>query len=43
MEIIHRNFMTILNEKDKNARMKEDIRTMQSKEEGKKNIKTTEL
>ena len=43
METSHGNFMTILNKKDKNARMKEDIRTMKSKEEGKKNIKKTEL
>ena len=47
MEINHEEFITILNEKDKYEKMKEDIRLMKVSnelniEEGKK-IKTTEL
>ena len=47
MEINHEEFITILNEKDKYEKMKEDIRMMKVSnelniEEGKK-IKTTEL
>ena len=42
MEIRHEEFFTILNEKDKYEKMKEDIRTMKSSDEGKK-IETAEL
>ena len=47
MEISHEEFITILNEKEKYEKIKEDIRTIKSsdklnKEEGKR-IKTTEL
>ena len=42
MEISHEEFITILNEKDKYEKMKEDIRTMKSSNEGQK-LKTTEL
>ena len=42
MEISHEEFITILNEKEKYEKMKEDIRTIKSS--GKLNkIKTTEL
>ena len=37
MEISHEEFITILNEKGKYEKMKEDIRTMNSDDEGKKN------
>ena len=36
MEISHEGFITILNEKDKYEKMKEDIRTMKSSDEDKK-------
>ena len=36
MEISHEEFITILNEKNKYEKMKEDIRTMTSSDEGKK-------
>ena len=42
MEISPEEFITILNEKDKHEKIKEDIRTIKSSDEGKK-IKTTEL
>ena len=42
MEIRHEEFFTILNEKDKYEKMKEDIRTMKSSDEGKK-IEIAEL
>ena len=42
MEISHEEFITILNEKDKHEKIKEDIRIIKSSGEGKKN-KTTEL
>ena len=42
MEISHEEFVTILNEKEKDEKMKENIRTIRSS--GKLNkIKTTEL
>ena len=47
MEINHEEFITILNEKDKYEKMKEDIITIKSrdyfKKEGGKKIKTAEL
>ena len=42
MEISHEGFITILNEKDKYEKMKEDIRTMKSIDEDKK-MKATKL
>ena len=42
MEITHEEFITIINEKDKYEKMKEDIRRMNSNDKGKK-IKTAEL
>ena len=42
MEISHEEFITILNEKDKHEKIKEDIRTIKSSDEGRK-IKATEL
>ena len=42
MEISHEEFIRILNEKDKYEKMKEDIRTMKSSNEGQK-LETTEL
>ena len=36
MEISHEEFITILNEKDKYKKMKEDISSMESSDEGNK-------
>ena len=38
MEINHEECITVLNEKDKCGKMKEDIRTMKRSDEGKKKL-----